>query len=341
MNINSLKALIWIASAGLSAGLVYYSYDFVTRRDEISKPRITREEAKEILDSAMIPEGPKLTLNDAREVERAFLELNWSGERPPEPVVAAPVETEPQAQVAVPMSDLLSVYMLMEDTLHPQRGTATISYKPAANVTIRTPDQTVELKVGDRLAEPHQYAKVKAITVENGITFTFDDSEREEEDVLPQEFDYEKFIHIVGRGEEPIEAPQVSIPRLERDVWRPERTTMTKENNFVIGTEDSIAFAEDYGGILAREVRHARHRDPRTGKYDGIELKHVEPGGRMAAHGAQSGDVIKSINGHPVTSTAEAITFVKNHQDEYTVWEVEVENKGKTRVVTYESNQED
>ena len=341
MNINSLKALVWLTSAGLSAGLVYYSYDFVTRRDEISQPRITREEAKAILDGAQIPEGPKLSLNDARQVERAFLELNWTGERPPEPEVVKPVETEPQAPVATPMKDLLAVHMLMEDTLNPDRGSAAISYKPAANVTVKNPDLTVELRVGDRLAEPHQYAKVQAITVERGITFAFDDAERAEEDVLPQEFDYEKFIHIVGKGQAPIEKEQTAIPRLEREVWRPERTVMTRENNFVIGTEDSLVFAEDYGGILAREVRHSRHRNPRTGKYDGIELKHVEPGGRMAAHGAQSGDIIKSINGHPVTSTAEAITFVKNNQDQYTVWEVEVENKGKTRIVTYESNSGD
>ena len=58
-------------------------------------------------------------------------------------------------------------------------------------------------------------------------------------------------------------------------------------------------------------------------------------------HGGQDGDIIKSINGHPVTSTAEAITYVKNNEDKYNVWEVVVENKGKSRTVTYESPQDE
>jgi S1-C subfamily serine protease len=54
-------------------------------------------------------------------------------------------------------------------------------------------------------------------------------------------------------------------------------------------------------------------------------------------HGAKEGDVVKSINGHPVNTTNEAITFVKTNKDKYSSWEVVIENKGKTRTVTYES----
>jgi PDZ domain-containing secreted protein len=45
--------------------------------------------------------------------------------------------------------------------------------------------------------------------------------------------------------------------------------------------------------------------------------------------------VIKAINGHPVNSEQEAISFIKNNKDKYDVWEVEIENKGKTKIVTY------
>ncbi|MCB9914388.1 MAG: hypothetical protein H6828_04445 [Planctomycetes bacterium] len=339
MNINTLKGLTWLVSAGLAAGLVFYVYDFTQRRESINTPRISQEQAREVFDGAKIPEGPKTTINNSKQVERAFLELNWKGERPPKPVEPKVTQTQPTKVPETPVKDLLTVYMVMEDTLYPDQGRASVQYKPAAKVNNGAKGATLleELRVGDRLAKPHEYAKVKSITVERGITFVFDDEARSEEDVQVEEYDYEKFIHVVGIGQAPITAPGITVPRLSREAWRPERTTRTKENNYVIGTEDARVFAEDYGGILAREVRHARHRDPKTGKYDGIELKHVEPGGRLAAHGAQSGDVIKSINGHPVTSTSEAITFVKNHQDEYTTWEVVVENKGKTRTIVYES----
>ena len=51
----------------------------------------------------------------------------------------------------------------------------------------------------------------------------------------------------------------------------------------------------------------------------------------------KEGDVIKSINGQPVNSVQEAISFVKVNKDKYSTWEVVVENKGKQRTVTYES----
>ena len=79
------------------------------------------------------------------------------------------------------------------------------------------------------------------------------------------------------------------------------------------------------------------HRDPRTGKFDGIEIQSVQAGGIAARHGAKEGDIIKSINGHPVTSSSEAITFVKNNQESTSTWIVVVENKGRERTVTYES----
>jgi hypothetical protein len=47
--------------------------------------------------------------------------------------------------------------------------------------------------------------------------------------------------------------------------------------------------------------------------------------------------VIKSINGHAVSSAQEAIHFAKTNADRYNTWEVEVENMGRTRTITYES----
>lgn len=344
MNINQVKAFTWLVSATLVAGLSYYVFDFISHKAEMEQPKISREEARDILESAEMPEVTKLSVNDARSVERAFLELNWTGERPPEVVEAPVVDDTPKAPIATPMDELVQIQMLQEDLLNPERGRAYIAYLAAANVVEESTTSaglSIEVRVGDRLSEPHQYAKVKSITVKHGITFTFDDESRPDQNVMPLKYDSDIKIHVVSSGEAPIEADKINIPRINRDVWRPERTTMTKQGNFVIGSEDQLSFAEDYGGILAREVVHSRHRNPKTGKYDGIELKSVAPGGRMAAHGAQSGDIIKSINGHPVTSTAQAITFVKNNQDKYSSWEVVVENKGKERTVTYESPEGD
>jgi C-terminal processing protease CtpA/Prc len=134
-----------------------------------------------------------------------------------------------------------------------------------------------------------------------------------------------------------VKPPRVEFTRKE-DIYRPGKTAQLGANRFRLGTEDVKEFGDRYTEILGREVETSRHQDPRTGKYDGIEIKSVKEGSIAARHGAQEGDVIKSINGHPVNSTQEAINFVKVNSNNYTTWEIVVENHGKTRTVTYESS---
>ena len=169
------------------------------------------------------------------------------------------------------------------------------------------------------------------------VVFAFDDEARDKESVSAAEFESNTAIVQVGPDGVVVSAPRVGIPRVEGQAFVPGRTTMLGANRFVLGSEDMTYLNDNYAEVLAREVRTAQHRDPRTGKYDGIEIKEVSPGSVAARHGAQSGDVIKSINGQPVNSVQEAISFVKVNKDKYSSWEVVVENKGKQRTVTYES----
>ena len=47
--------------------------------------------------------------------------------------------------------------------------------------------------------------------------------------------------------------------------------------------------------------------------------------------------MIKSINGHPVSSQQEAIAWAKKNSDKYEIWQVEVENLGRTRIEVFHS----
>jgi S1-C subfamily serine protease len=49
-----------------------------------------------------------------------------------------------------------------------------------------------------------------------------------------------------------------------------------------------------------------------------------------------AGDIIRSINGEPVTSTNEAISYVKTHADVTTHWVAVVERQGKEITLTYD-----
>ncbi len=347
MNINSIKAACWLLSAVVTAGVGYFVWDFQNRQGEILGQKYTAEEVRDILDSAVVPEGPVSTLVDRRAIERAYYFdrknrqlpnlLDWTGAPPPKVVERTPVTTEVVEQEKKRIADAIVVTMIAEELGDAERSRAWIRYKPESGVQTKPDEFPSLLRVGESLREPLAYATVKAITADDGIVFGFSEEGMEDE-LVPYGIYDPGFAIFKVDEDNPERFPSRSrdIPRLDTAIWRPERTTQV-DDTWHVGTEDAEDFGQDFGGIIAREVRHRRHYNRKTGKYDGIELQDVKPGGKMAAHGAQSGDIIKSINGHPVTSTSEAIDFVKNHKDEYDTWKVVIENKGKERTMIYKS----
>jgi C-terminal processing protease CtpA/Prc len=120
------------------------------------------------------------------------------------------------------------------------------------------------------------------------------------------------------------------LPRAPNYGQHPEHTLRVGPNTYKVGTEDAQYIGEHFDDILANQMRVEPHRDPRTGKRDGLELKEVKPDSVAAQHGAKSGDVIKAINGHPVKSQQEAIQFIKSNAKLYDKWEVLIDNMGRS-----------
>ena len=351
MNINSIKALTWLVSAGLTVGVGYYVWDFQQNESEILGRRISGPQAQEILRSAVVPEGPVSPLVTSAAIQRAFYFepknkslpnlLDWTGAPPRVEVVVEERADVVKAATHKQIADALTVSLVQESRTTPARSKAWITYKPESGVPAATDTFPSVVMVGTQLPEPLQYATVKSITALDGITFEFEDKAREDETVTYRTFDAGIQIYVVGEGKPQLVATEQSIPAVDRNTYRPEKTVRIDENAFLLGVENMQEFSDDFAGIIAREVRHSRHYNSKTGKYDGIELKDVKAGGRIAAHGGQSGDIIKSINGHPVTSSSEAISFVKNNKDKYSKWIVIIENKGKERTMTFESPPEE
>ncbi|MFT7487328.1 MAG: hypothetical protein ACI9F9_003189 [Candidatus Paceibacteria bacterium] len=350
MNINSIKALSWIVSASLTAGVLYSVWDFY-EHPEILGPRISAVEAKRILDSAEIPEGPLSSLVTVAAIERAYYYepknrslanlLDWTG-APPRKVIDQPKQDSTPKPVARKLvADVITIALVQESLTSPDRSKAWIKYKPNSGVTTKPDAFPSVVMIGDVLPRPLDYATVKAMTALDGITFSFEGLEFEDETVPYKTFETGVDIYVVGEGNPEVVPTAQAMPALDVSLWRPERTTAFGQDQFRIGFEDARDFSDDFAGIIAREVRHSRHYNAKLGKYDGIELKTVKPGGKIAGHGGQSGDIIKSINGHAVSSSSEAISFVKNNKDKYDKWIVVVENKGKQRTMTFESPPEE
>jgi len=203
-----------------------------------------------------------------------------------------------------------------------------VAYQPSAKVELKEPAVKY---VGDRLDGAHSDIVVHAIRgVE--VEFAFDDAARPHEVLVPEEFAGRAVIGMANGQPVPEEQP-FAFPKAASS--RPTvKTQLIGTLQYRVGTEDADYLAVNYDQVLS-EVRTRRWRDPTTGKFAGVQLSDVSTGSFAARHGAMEGDIIKSINGHPVTSQNEAVSFCKTNAELYDKWEIEVENQGRTRIVTY------
>ena len=332
MNIGQIKLWTWAAAGVLTLGLSWYVFDFFQNLEQMNKGP-DQKYIQSVLDKVEPPTMKSDDILSYEDAKRLIATLDWTGA----PKVEAPPVTTPPPVVSmvVPVKRLVIVLAVKQDLGNPADSQVALRYRPEAAVSNPTVANFSLLSEGDSLAAPNEGVKIESITSER-VVFSFADAERAHEELSPTEFDAKSSIVIVGPDGVVQEPPRVLIPR-SGEAFRPGKTAQLSGNRFRLGTEDVGEFGTRYAEILGHEVQTRRHQDPRTGKYDGIEITSVKPGSIAARHGAQEGDVVKSINGHAVNSTQEAINFVKVNADNYTTWEVVIENKGKTRTVTYES----
>jgi hypothetical protein len=335
MNIGQIKIVAWTAAALLTVALGAYVWSFAQRLEGLQSTP-DREHVRSVLSAVQPVVVENSGQVDYADVRRLFHDLNWTGAVKVAPVVA---EKEPENRVpeVTPVKDLLRVHSVMIDYSEPKLSSAFVRYKPKAGVSNKQLGASL-VRVGESLAAPLDTIRIVSID-DAGVTFGFADEGRAHEALKPEPFDPD--TQIVRVDADGVIAPvrRTGIAVVDAPAFVPGKTTRLGQDKFVLGSEDLRSASENYLDILANDVKMRQHRDPRTGRYDGVEITDVTPGSFAERHGASKGDVVKSINGHAVNSTSEAINFVKMNKDKYSTWEVVIENKGKTRTVTYESPQ--
>jgi hypothetical protein len=335
MTIAQIKALSWLLAALLTLALSGYVYAYISDLHE--RGNIDTGEIRAALEDVPQVEKQQDDLIDYEDVKRLFHEgrLNWTGQPPPERVddtPAAAVQAQPRR---VPVANLLRVLMIQHDPLEPANSAIFVLYTAAAQVPKAPIVEGYMLRVGDRLHGAHKAIRVAAIG-EELVTFAFDEAGNDVETLGPEAFDPQ--TQIVTVGPDGVRYPQQRpIPVGTTPRAPPGETRRIGPNHFRIGLDDAEYINQNYTEIITSDLQPRRHRDARTGRWDGIEITEVPPGSIGARHGAESGDVIKSINGHPVTSVPEAISFAKNNADKFDRWEIVIERRGKEITITYES----
>ncbi len=330
MNTAQLKIASWSLAGLFGVALGGYVSNYLVNRAELQK-RVTAAEVQASLSKVAPVEKRAEDIVAYDRVNQALFKFNWTGKPPPPKPVETRVE-EPTKPGTEPVSNFVRVMMVKADLTDDSGSRVVIKYLAPAKVTIPSP--TVVKHVGDTLDAPLDWITVASI-VADGAYFKFADANRAEEKLIPNELPYRLDMDALARDGVTMSRPEeVTFRRTATYDVPPKNTVNLGGDYYHIGTDDMDYWNESYEQALS-EVEFDRHRDPSTGKYDGIKLKNVPAGSVAAAHGAKEGDVIKSINGHAVNSPQEAISFAKNNKDKYDVWVVEVDSKGKTKFITY------
>jgi hypothetical protein len=332
MSINQLKAFTWAASLGVAGFLGWYVYDFFQHKAEISKA-VSDDEQLAVLTSIPTPEPPKDDVVDYAIVLKTWHNMEW---QPRETVVerGPDLPDGPPKPLYKPVSELLAVLMVQVDGGNAQKSMAQVRFlDPALDVANRSPDDQILLE-GRKLTAPYDTVEVAKIT-RDGVLFRFTVAEGDEPraDELVETTRLDSGPRIVRvDGAAVVRQTTPAIPAAVHDPKRggvPQETKLIADDHYLVGVNDRDEIARDYTRILA-ELRFERHRDAR-GKPDGVEIKDVPPGSFAAKYGVKAGQVIKSVNGHPISTVNEGISFAKQNQDKYDTWVIVYEEQGKEK----------
>lgn len=327
MKASTVSLFCWAASIAAAVGLGATVVDFRGRLESMGKP-FDKGQVQEILESGIqIVETRATTVDYNQQVRPLWINMNWTG-KPPEIVVVTPDTVGPEKPKYQPVAEILSILYLQVDVVDPGKSVIFVRYK--------TGGETANLRVGDSLPPPNKGIVVRRIQPE-AVEFAFpDNAERTNETLIPGLLDGDILIHVVGEGDI-LQPMRNELPAYTKPVAViPLDTRSLGGNTWELGTNDMDEFGRDYQRILTQDVQMRTHLD-KDGKRAGVEITEVKPGSIAARHGVKAGDIIISINGYPVSSKQEAIKFVKNNKDIYTVWEVVVENMGRRTTKVYRS----
>jgi hypothetical protein len=336
MNIQRWKGLIWVGSAALGAFIVFYAYDFLFRKQAILAQDIPEKDLTEVLDGVKRPAEQKTDVVAYDAIKHVFHEHDWTGKERAKPVAQTEGEKPPPV-TKVAVSQLLKVLAIKVDTARPERSVAYVKFVDS-KLMVHTGEGDSILRPDERLFTPYQDIRVDSITG-YGVVFAFDDPGREKETVetTPYTSSQRGDLGIVMVGPEGAISPQLQQQITVADTvapWRPEQLTQLRKNEWQVGTgtlEELTAITPASCRVTSSTRPTEPCKPPRASR------SRVAPDSIPAQAGLTEGEVLKSINGHKVTSVNDAISFVKANSNSTESWTAVFEKQGREVTRTYHS----
>jgi len=342
MNVGTIKTVSYLASVGLLAGLVHQGYEYFTKDQKQMLEGSDPNRIYDVLNSVEQPAPPRMVgLDYNATILPAIRYFDWTGKPPVIEESTTGQEEGPTVEPEdIPVSDIASVLAVIERSKNVGESFALIAMKPEKGGTPMPPGYYY---VGDALPKPHDNISVFAMR-DGGVEFSFADDEREHELLKPPtKFDASLIVQRdsladIKRAPDRLGGPDIPNVAPGANSTAPKQT-VKKNGIYDIGTDDAREFQENYDDILAG-IDTETYRDPQTGERAGIRIRSVPANGIAARHGVQDGDILISINGNPVSSEQEGIQYVREHSDQYDVWEVRYIRLGVERTEIYRSPQD-
>lgn len=311
-------ALGWIAWSFHSQVQLQWAFPPIKyRKGEISGKKIGEK-----IEALAPTKTEKAFKRRSPEEYRVLYELNITGKEKPRPVdpVAAPV-----AVVKAVASILKIGYtQLVSDDSKDSRA-----YVLYTDPMITQPLKEGFLHIGDHLPSP--FSKYFVVEIQPRIVvFGEDGSDKKEEVGLSNlDFTFSGIQASAGSGRLGSRSGQLFPPNYST----PAETTEVAPGEYWISYQEAKQFESGYQGAI-RDVQSSDYYDPKTRKPAGVKVDGLGPNSIATKYGVQQGDIIKSINGNPVSSKAQAIEWAKKNPDlpSYTV---EIERLGKIITKTY------
>ena len=318
MSLSQLKLLTWTFVFGLGAYAAYFIVDFEQAKATTAEP-VSAKDWLAVMDSVPLIEPIRDDVVAYHLIKRTWHEMNMTGAGPPLP----PAPPGPQlAMQEKRVEELLQVLMVNVDQGDTSMSMASVGYLDDQLRAAATSMDDSVLRESDKLHAPYDHIVVKSIRPRS-VLFAFTDGREPELVESPRHLSTERIYRL-----------DVEVVLSVTETPPPHGRGHLDDGRVRIGHEDRARIDQDFASILA-EVRIEPHRDLRTGKIDGLELKEVPEGAFLAKYGAKQGQVVRSLNGHPVKSISEALSFAKQNTDKYDVWVLVYDEQGaeKTLVI--------
>ncbi len=314
------------------AWLAWSFYDFAVRNKQKYLTPLSSNNIQKMLEKEVLPKVASPIKTKRWSEYSVLYELNVTGkEAPPLIIENGGPKVAPNKTIA----DLLRVVYIQHEPAALKKSRGYVVYLEASMAANAKEDF---LEVDDHLPNPYDAVRLAEVKTDR-LVFHFEGQEGKQEEVAVQEFNPMQALAMAFRpsnGAGPDGSGRTMVNALvgyPQNYSPPQQTTQMNENEYWIGIKDSERFEKNYQASL-RDLKVSPYFEPGSDKPSGVKVDRVPPNSPVYSYGVQTGDVIKSINGNPVSSKEAAINWVKANPD-LPRYDVEIERQGKIITKTY------